>query len=125
MATMKNTTRLSKAVGFLASTAWAKIKVDLYTLRGKRCESCGGTRSIQVHHLNYDRYGGGEEPEDLILLCGNCHMIEHGLRKLKKTNNKKKKKIKLKRRNQEVTPQKKLSMDEIIAKSLAMDIKHS
>lgn len=66
--------------GFLQSTAWAIIKVDLFMLRGQQCEMCGRTTALQVHHLTYDRYGGNEVPEDLIILCGNCHMRIHGLR---------------------------------------------
>jgi 5-methylcytosine-specific restriction endonuclease McrA len=119
----------NKVVGFLASTAWAKIRVDLYTIRGKRCESCGSTRSIQVHHLTYDRYGGNEEPGDLVILCGNCHMTEHGLKKpkrIKKKRAKKKKAPKFRREfsTMAITRQK-ISIEALREKSRAMDIKQA
>jgi len=67
------------ANNFLLSTAWAKIRNDLYSIRGYKCERCDCKKRLQVHHLTYDRYGGDEEPEDLIILCGYHHRLEHGL----------------------------------------------
>ena len=67
------------ANNFLLSTAWAKIRNDLYHIRGYQCERCDCKKGLQVHHLTYDRYGGDEEPEDLIILCGYHHRLEHGL----------------------------------------------
>ena len=78
--------------GFLYSTAWARIKLDLFEIRGRACEICGKDKVIHVHHLTYDRYGGDEEPEDLIILCARCHMIEHGIIKFPKKKKKKRKK---------------------------------
>ena len=64
---------------FLMSSAWAKIKADLIMLRGQKCERYKRTYGLQIHHLNYDRYGGEEEPDDLIILCSYHHRLEHGL----------------------------------------------
>jgi len=87
------------ANNFLISTAWAKIRADIITLRNGKCERCGN-EGTQVHHLCYDRYGGDEEPEDLILLCAYHHLLEHNLVKPKgkdkriiRENKKKRKKI--------------------------------
>ena len=81
---------------FLDSEAWAKIRTDIYILRKKTCEHCGGgiRKSFQVHHINYDRYGGDEEPEDLILVHPRCHAMIHGKIKEFKRKKKKRKKIK-------------------------------
>jgi 5-methylcytosine-specific restriction endonuclease McrA len=62
---------------YLASEEWAQIKLDLYQLRGKKCEVCDSKQNIQVHHLTYKNVFN-EEPEDLILLCKKCHEKEHG-----------------------------------------------
>lgn len=67
---------------YYSSTAWAKIKTDLFFLRGKRCEVCGSYKQIQVHHLTYENFGGNEEPNDLVILCSDCHQKEHGLKRL-------------------------------------------
>ena len=78
--------------GFLKSTAWAKIKVDIYFARDKQCERCGKNlfKYYHVHHLCYDRYGGAEEPADLILVCGKCHQKIHGIKKKRKRKKKRK-----------------------------------
>ena len=61
---------------YLNSKEWAQIKIDLYQTGGKQCEHCGSTNRIEVHHLHYDNVFN-EEPEDLVLLCRQCHQAEH------------------------------------------------
>jgi len=37
------------------------------------CQRCGfGSTNLEVHHLNYDRFGK-ERMTDLIVLCKQCH----------------------------------------------------
>jgi len=78
---------------YLESEAWIKLRCDIITIRGDRCERCG-RRGIHVHHLSYKNIGH-EEPEDVILLCGTCHQKEHGLIKPKRKRAKKPKKVKM------------------------------
>lgn len=63
------------------------MKVDLILIRGQKCEKCGAHKShpsyLQLHHITYARLFN-EEPSDLLLLCGKCHLHEHGLLKAKK-----------------------------------------
>ncbi|WBC28446.1 HNH endonuclease [Rhodobacteraceae phage LS06-2018-MD05] len=68
---------------YLKSNEWAQLKIDLFKLRGYRCERCNNKKKLQVHHLNYNNIFN-EEPEDLIILCENCHKKEHKLFKNKK-----------------------------------------
>ena len=88
---------------FLKSEAWAKIRVDVFMLRNGICEYCNGkiNKRFNVHHLTYKRYGGNEEPEDLMLLHQRCHQKIHDKlnaqkkrKKIKKVLAKKKKKKK-------------------------------
>jgi 5-methylcytosine-specific restriction endonuclease McrA len=65
-----------KYLEYLESDTWAAIKLDLYAIRGKKCEKCGTKKQIQVHHIHYSNLYN-EEPEDLILLCSGCHKKEH------------------------------------------------
>jgi len=37
-----------------------------------RCQRCGRSKSLDVHHLTYDRLYN-EHPEDLEVLCKKCH----------------------------------------------------
>ncbi|MCP4761908.1 MAG: HNH endonuclease [archaeon] len=64
---------------FITSPEWQAIKDNLFALRGKKCEVCGSTKYIQVHHLTYKRFGGKEKPEDLKILCGKHHKKVHGI----------------------------------------------
>ena len=66
----------SKYENYLLSKEWAQIKLDLYIIRGRKCEVCAGERSLQIHHLTYKRIYN-EEPEDLVILCRKCHVQAH------------------------------------------------
>lgn len=61
---------------YLKSKEWAEIKLDLYQTRGKKCEVCGSNKRIEVHHKHYNNVFK-EEPNDLLLLCHDCHSKEH------------------------------------------------
>lgn len=76
---------------FYLSDEWTAMRIDLIMVRGNRCEACGKDGNskkvtIQAHHLTYERFGGDEEPDDLILLCKTCHEKEHGIQKLDKAD---------------------------------------
>ena len=72
---------------YLKSSKWIQTRIDVLLSR-KSCERCGSTHKLQVHHKNYDNLGN-EEPEDLELLCNNCHCKEHGKEILIQTPDKK------------------------------------
>lgn len=40
---------------------------------GKRCARCSSTKRLELHHLCSRGTGGGHEPENLRLLCHDCH----------------------------------------------------
>jgi 5-methylcytosine-specific restriction endonuclease McrA len=86
---------------YLNSNEWAQIRIDLFNIRGKKCEDCGNTKRLQIHHLTYKNIFN-EEPEDLKILCKNCHQKEYGYVKNKKGKYKKKislaRKVKLKKK---------------------------
>jgi len=43
---------------------------------GFKCEECGETKKLEVHHVNYDNFGN-ELYEDLKILCKKCHTNFH------------------------------------------------
>lgn len=61
---------------YIQSKAWAKRKQRYYESHGKRCQICGSTIAIQLHHRHY-RTLGCEEDADLQALCMGCHENEH------------------------------------------------
>jgi len=61
---------------YLKSKQWLiKRKSAIKYYKG-RCCRCGSKYRLEVHHLNYSRLGN-EKMSDLLLLCADCHRIEH------------------------------------------------
>jgi hypothetical protein len=61
---------------YLRSPWWRYRRKKKIQSARKRCERCGATRGLQVHHLNYNRLWG-ERDSDLEVLCSGCHQHEH------------------------------------------------
>jgi hypothetical protein len=68
---------------YYKSPEWAEKRNARLKLDGFKCAKCGFTRALEVHHINYDRYGNEDVSRDLITLCKKCHQeIEEQKRKL-------------------------------------------
>lgn len=63
---------------FMKSKRWEKIRDRKLKQARRRCEKCGDTKRLEVHHLTYDRFGGNERMTDLQVLCHPCHEAAHG-----------------------------------------------
>ena len=46
-----------------------------------RCQICGASENLQVHHIQSRSKLGHDSPENLITLCASCHAALHGNRK--------------------------------------------
>lgn len=51
--------------------------------RGNKCEKCGYTGYVELHHIIEAQHGGTFAADNLMLLCEKCHADAHG-RKRKK-----------------------------------------
>ncbi len=47
---------------------------------GWRCQSCGRSTNLQVHHLNPRSRLGNDTEQNLITLCARCHQGLHLLK---------------------------------------------
>jgi len=57
----------------ISSAQWKSLKRKVIEQRGNRCERCAEERvSLALHHLHYRSFGN-EQPEDVDLLCRECH----------------------------------------------------
>jgi len=65
---------------YLKTPEWQEKRHDALISAGGTCQRCGKYKDLQVHHLTYERRGE-ELPEDLMVLCQDCHMKEHGFGK--------------------------------------------
>jgi hypothetical protein len=64
---------------FLETPYWRTLGRYLRLLHGDRCDRCGHTSDLQVHHHNYDHVGAEyRHLQDLAVLCDSCHGTVHG-----------------------------------------------
>lgn len=61
---------------YLKSEHWRELRDRKLKQVGGKCQICGSTRGLQVHHKKYDNLGS-ENLWDLRVLCGNCHSGTH------------------------------------------------
>lgn len=62
---------------YLNSSAWKAKRLDALDAADHKCNGCGADDALQVHHLTYERLGF-ERLTDLMVLCEQCHALEHG-----------------------------------------------
>lgn len=68
-------------VDYLRSDHWKRTRKDALERVNYRCQLCNKEGSLHVHHRTYERRGE-ERPEDLTVLCADCHKMFHDNRRL-------------------------------------------
>jgi hypothetical protein len=62
---------------YIKSTMWRTRKHKYYQTHSRKCEACGRTDSIELHHIVYPDSFGREKDTDLVCLCDICHSDFH------------------------------------------------
>ncbi len=44
---------------------------------GWRCQNCGSSINLQIHHMKARSKCGDDAVSNLIALCASCHRLEH------------------------------------------------
>ncbi len=57
---------------YLCRAHWRTTRIKKLLSVGEKCEQCGSTENLHVHHLRYDHLFD-ERMEDLRVLCCACH----------------------------------------------------
>jgi len=57
---------------YISSSAWRIRRQRAIERAGKRCQVCGESRWLQVHHVTYAHLGN-EPDADLTVMCWYCH----------------------------------------------------
>jgi 5-methylcytosine-specific restriction endonuclease McrA len=73
------THRSDEYIKYLQSPEWKAFKAIIVQERKNKCEQCesdGKNTCIDLHHITYVRLGH-ELPQDVKLLCRNCHEAVH------------------------------------------------
>lgn len=63
-------------VDYLRTEHWQDTRAAALHRAGHRCQVCNGDERLEVHHRTYERRGE-ELPEDLTVLCADCHRLFH------------------------------------------------
>jgi len=61
---------------YLTTDTWRLRSLEAKERAGWRCEHCRSEGPLQTHHWTYERVGR-ERPDDLIVLCEDCHATVH------------------------------------------------
>lgn len=64
---------------YLLTEHWQYMRQRMLARARYACNFCGCNRQLHVHHRTYERIGR-ERPEDLVVLCAECHSSVHDLR---------------------------------------------
>ena len=61
---------------YLQSDYWKLFASEAKERVGNRCQLCNSEGSLHVHHRTYERLGE-ELPDDVTVLCADCHARFH------------------------------------------------
>ena len=65
----------------LKDSRWFAFREKVFSIRGRKCEHCGSTECLQVHHLRYEKGKLAWEYsyKEVIVLCKDCHKKIHNI----------------------------------------------
>lgn len=63
---------------YLTTKHWRTRRLVALDRAEHRCQFCGGTDRLEVHHNSYDNKWN-ERDADLLVLCHACHARHHGV----------------------------------------------
>ena len=63
----------------LKDARWLAFRTFIKKVRGEKCEICGSTRNLQVHHTHYNKNCKAWEYtcNEVIVVCKDCHQKIH------------------------------------------------
>ena len=68
---------------YLLTEHWRKTRSEAILRAGSKCQVCSRPKKLEAHHRTYDRVGH-ERPEDVTVLCSECHDLFHNNSRLKR-----------------------------------------
>lgn len=69
----------------LDTPQWKAFREFIFVVRGHKCEVCGKPTKLQIHHLHYvaNRFAWEYLPNDVIVVCNDCHRNIHKIKDVK------------------------------------------
>lgn len=59
---------------YINSPEWKKKRERAFKLLGRKCQKCGNTKKLEVHHLTYDNLYN-ESVSDVEIVYNTCHPV--------------------------------------------------
>ncbi|MBA7574843.1 hypothetical protein ES708_16658 [subsurface metagenome] len=59
------------------SPFWLELSRQVKVRDHQRCRSCGGTKTLDCHHIVPVKHGGTNLSGNLKTLCRKCHRVRH------------------------------------------------
>jgi 5-methylcytosine-specific restriction endonuclease McrA len=57
--------------------AYHTLRRNVLERDGWRCQVCGSTAGLEVHHIRRRSHSGDDSESNLITLCSRCHRAIH------------------------------------------------
>ena len=57
--------------------AYEKLRLQVLERDAWRCQNCGSTQHLEIHHKEFRSHAGCDSEENLITLCSDCHALAH------------------------------------------------
>jgi len=61
----------------LSDAAYAHLREQIFDRDGWRCQKCGSSSNLEVHHRQFRSQSGHDAEDNLITLCARCHAEIH------------------------------------------------
>ena len=60
------------------SARWAAFRSRVHERAGRRCEHCGVSATLEIHHTRYRARRSELRTGDVLAVCKRCHLGAHG-----------------------------------------------
>jgi 5-methylcytosine-specific restriction endonuclease McrA len=61
----------------LDAKAYHTQRKEILERDGWRCQACGSTAGLEVHHIQHRSQQGDDSDGNLMTLCADCHRATH------------------------------------------------
>ncbi len=61
----------------LNADSYSSLRQQVLQRDGWRCQNCGRSAQLEVHHLRFRSHSGEDDEGNLITLCAECHQRAH------------------------------------------------
>jgi 5-methylcytosine-specific restriction endonuclease McrA len=56
---------------------YKRLRQCVFDRDGWRCQVCGSSQNLHIHHLRFRSHQGDDNEQNLITVCANCHSSAH------------------------------------------------